>query len=160
MVDKSNRPDDPFEKTIVQLRQVTENAPSPTTGETSDTPPPGNPDMNDGQSIDFDLNIPVPPPVDLALVDKDPVQVVVDRRQGKVIEEQHRHELEIEDRKFRNWIMKTLVMCFCVVVVLIVGGMIYSTYVKGNTNTDSTLKAFLEAVTEILKVLKPGGEGE
>lgn len=156
MVDKNLQPGDPFEKTIILPR---EGETSPASEETPETTPQGNPDMNDGQSIDFDLNIPATPKVDLALVEKEPT-IVIDRRQGKVLEEQHRHELDLEDRKFRNWIMKTLVTCFCVVVVLVVGGMIYSTYVKGNTNTDSTLKAFLEAVTEILKVLKPESGNE
>jgi hypothetical protein len=149
MDDKVHKPSDPFEKTVVDLKraseQVTEPAPEPGPGD-------------DNQSIDFDLKIPPPPAqVDLALVDidKDTLPIVIDRRQGKVLEEQHRHELDLEDRRFRNWMMKTLVTCFCVVVVLVVGGMIYSTYVKGNNTSESTLKAFLEAVTEILKVLKP-----
>lgn len=149
MVDKVIPSGDPFEKTIIQLRQATEPAPEPV-----DTPGPG----GDGQTIDFDLKLPSPPPqVDLALVDIDTdlLRAGGDRRQSKVIEEQHRHEIDIEERKFRNWMMKALVLCFCTVVILVVGGMIYSTYVKGNTTTESTLKAFLEAITEILKVLKP-----
>lgn len=149
MDDKVKQPGDPFEKTVVDLHRITEPAPQPSV---TDDPPPGVAG-SDEQSIDFDLPVP-PPPLDLSLVDKDPL-IVIDRRQGKAIEEQHRHEIEIEDRRFRNWIMKMLVSCFCTVVILMVGGMIYSTYVKGNNTSESTLKAFMETVTEILRVLKP-----
>lgn len=153
MDDKTTPPGDPFERTVVDLHKVTSKPPAPVE-ESLEPSATG----EDEQAVDFDLNLPSPPAtLKLALVDQEPLPVG-DRRQGKAAEDQHRHEFEIEDRKFRNWIMKTLVVCFCVVVILLVGGMIYSTYVKGNPTSESTLKAFMEAVTEILKVLKPEGK--
>jgi hypothetical protein len=101
--------------------------------------------------------VPEPPVTEPARLDEvtQVARVVVDRRASVNLEKQHQLAVDLEERRFRYWLIKVLVLCFCTLLVIVVGAMVYAFTTKGTALNDSVLKNFLETLTEILKVLKP-----